>query len=92
MLRCAPVRTTVNVNDRLLAQAKELAVRSRRSLGEVIDDALRVLLADRAPERRPAIDLPTFGGSGLRPGVDLDDKDALAGLLGDDDRPQGAGT
>lgn len=81
------MRTTVNVDDQLLAKAKEMAAGNRRSLGSVIDDALRILLAERAPENRPEVDLPTYGGSGLQPGVDLDDKDALATLLGDEEGP-----
>ena len=76
------MRTTVNVDEALLTQAKELAARTRRSLGEVIEDALRVLLAAREPAgSRATVVLPVYGGSGLRPGVDLDDKESLAALL-----------
>ena len=85
------MRTTVNIDPELLAAAKELAARTRRSLGEVVDDALRLLLAERPADRAP-VRLPVFGGSGLRPGVDLEDKDALAELLErreDDDRAAG---
>ena len=72
----------MNIDETLLIAAKELAARNRRSLGEVLDDALRVFLSGRAPERdRGAVELPTYGGSGLQPGVDLEDKDALAALL-----------
>lgn len=74
------MRTTVNIDDALLQAARERAARSHRSLGDVVDDALRVLLAERPDERR-AVELPTYGGSGLQPGVDLEDKDALAELL-----------
>lgn len=77
------MRTTVSIDDALLQAARERAARSRRSLGDVIDDALRVLLAER-DTARPAVSLPTFGGSGLRPGVDLEDKDALTDLLDQD--------
>ncbi|MGH4012983.1 MAG: hypothetical protein ACRDSL_03420 [Pseudonocardiaceae bacterium] len=75
------MRTTVNIEDSLLVRAKDAAARSRRSLGDVVNDALRLLLAERAPEARGRVRLPTFGGSGLQPGVDLEDKDALAALL-----------
>lgn len=77
------MRTTVTIDDDLLRRAKEIAARTGRNLGDVIDDALRVLLADREPTPGRAISLPRFGGSGLRPGVDLEDKDALAALLDD---------
>jgi hypothetical protein len=79
------VRTTVNIDADLLRRAREEALRSRRPLGDVVDDALRLLL-NRAPGRdRQAVDLPVFGGSGLQPGVDLEDREALAALL--DERP-----
>ena len=85
------MRTTVNIDPELLAAARELAARTRRSLGEVVDDALRLLLAERPTDRNP-VRLPVFGGSGLQPGVDLEDKDALAELLDrreDEDRAAG---
>ena len=86
------MRTTIRIDDHLLSQAKQVAARTDRTLGEVVEDALRVALAAAvvAPERE-AVTFPTFGGSGLRPGVDLDDKDALASLLDDDERPRAAG-
>lgn len=78
------MRTTVNIDPRLLAEAKIVAARTHRSLGAVIDDALRVMLVDRADDtEREDFSLPTDGGTGLRPGVDLEDKEHLAELLGD---------
>lgn len=85
------MRTTVNIDEALLQQAKELAVRSSRSLGEVLDDALRMLLAEASPADAEDFSLPTYGGSGLRPGVDLTDKDALAELLDDSESSRAAG-
>lgn len=78
------MRTTVNIDDELLRRAKELAARTGRSLGDVVDDALRLALASRRP-RREVPPLPVFGGSGLQPGVDLDDREAMAELMGDND-------
>ena len=76
------VRTTVNLPEDLLRDAKLAATRSGRSLSDVVADGVRLLLSrqehNSAPVR-PA--LPVFGGSGLRPGVDLEDKDGLAELL-----------
>lgn len=74
----------MNIDDHLLAEAKVLAARTSRSLGAVVDDALRAMLrrnADR--ETRKEFRLPTHGAGGLQPGVDLEDKEALAELLGD---------
>ena len=85
-----PVRTTVTIDDSLLRKARERALRQGRPLGAIVDDALRMLFAERASEVVP-VDLPVFGGSGLRPGIDLKDKDALAAVLGDDSVSNAAG-
>lgn len=46
-------RTTVRIDEHLLAQAKEYGSRHRRSLTAVIEDALRALLA-RTPAQSTA--------------------------------------
>lgn len=84
------MRTTVNIDEHLLEEARQLAARSRRSLGDVVDDALRTLLNQRPAPPGGRARLPVFGGSGLRPGVDLEDKEALADLL--DERSATTGT
>jgi predicted transcriptional regulator len=82
------MRTTVNIDDHLLAEAKVLAAKTSRSLGAVIDDALRAMLHRRADEHgRDEFRLPTHGTGGLHAGVDLDDKEALAELMGDNAAP-----
>lgn len=85
------VRTTVNIDDSLLQTAREAAARSGRTLGAVVDDALRLLLAERPRERAGSVQLPVYGGSGLQPGVDLEDSDALATLLDVEVGPRAAG-
>src|SRR5437870_2946479 len=88
-----PMRTTVNIHDDLLAEAKVRAARSHRPLGALIDDALRAEFSERsvAADHRRRVLLPTDGGSGLQPGVDLEDRDALADLLGDNSPPDAPG-
>lgn len=75
------VRTTVNIDDRLLKQAKVAASKSGRTLSDLVDDGLRLLLSQRPTGEGKSVELPTFGASGLRPGVDLEDKSALLDLL-----------
>ena len=77
------MRTTVRLDERLLREAKALAARERRTLTAVIDDALRQFLARKSAPRakRAPVKLITFGGGGLRPGVDLDDTAALLDLM-----------
>lgn len=77
----------MTITDDLLQEAKLLAARTGRPLGLVVDDALRVLLAKRDERSTGGVALPRYGGSGLLPGVDLEDKDSLAELL---DEPPGA--
>jgi len=73
------VRTTIRIDDGLLIELKTQAVASGRTLGEVIEDALRAGLARRtSTAREVTAELPTFAGGSLRPGVDLEDS---AGLL-----------
>ncbi len=85
------MRTTVTIDDDLLRRARAEALSSGRSLGDVVDDGLRVLFGNRDRGARVVVTLPTFGGSGLRPGVDLEDKDALAELLDLSDERHAAG-
>ncbi len=76
MLRC--MRTTIRIDDQLLAEAKARAAASGRTLTAVVEDALREAFARRAATVVPARpELPMFRGSRLMPGVDLDDSAAL---------------
>lgn len=72
------MRTTIRLDDDLLARAKAFAARTGRTLTAVIEDALRAALAQGRPSRRrERIELPTFGSGGTLPGIDLDDSGAL---------------
>lgn len=69
------MRTTVSLDDHLLAEAKELASRGGRTLSAVVEEALResVLRSRRAAEGERDFELPVSElGGGTRPGVDLD--------------------
>jgi len=72
------MRTTIKIDDRLLAEAKARAADSGRTLNAVVEDALREAFARRATaDRAPRPKLPVFRGGRLVPGVDLDDSAAL---------------
>lgn len=71
MLRCCIIRTTIRIDDALYREVKERAARQGRSVGQLIEDALRrsLITEDRiAPQ---PVSLPVYGGSGVLPGVDL---------------------
>ena len=76
------MRTTLRIDDHLVREAKKLAVRTHHTLGEVVEEGLRILLANtraRRPEKK--IPLVTFKGGGLRPGIDLDDSASLLDVM-----------
>jgi hypothetical protein len=79
------MRTTVDLPDDVLREAKERAARSQRSLSEVVVDALRMTFARTAAAKRKPVRLKTVGGNGLQPGVDLDDSAGLLDLMEDRD-------
>jgi K+-transporting ATPase c subunit len=76
------MRTTIRIDEQLLEEAKREAIRQKKSLTAVIEDALRAALArqQNAGKRIP-VKLVTFSGKGLLPGVDLDDSAALLDLM-----------
>jgi hypothetical protein len=72
------MRTTIRLDDQLLRSAKRFAQDSGKSLTEVIEDALRLILSRRtAKQPRSTVKLTTVTGQGVLPGVDLDDSAAL---------------
>jgi hypothetical protein len=71
------MRTTIRIDDQLLREAKQLAARTGRTLTAVVEDALRETLTRQHRAGTRDVELPTFRGNGLQPGVDLDDSAAL---------------
>ncbi|HEU0074525.1 MAG TPA: DUF6364 family protein [Dehalococcoidia bacterium] len=84
------MRTTINLDDELLKEAKMAAAATGRSLTELVEEALRERLALRkASSERQRVSLRTFKGEGLRPGVDLDDSAALLEIMSTRDASHG---
>lgn len=76
------MRTTIRIDEHLLAEAKKYAAESGRTLTSVVSDALREALSRRsvsAKQRR--VRLRTVKGNGVQPGVNLDDAAALLNLM-----------
>ncbi len=74
------MRTTLDINDHLLAEAKSQAALRGISLKALVEDALRERLHARRAAPQTA-ELPTFSGAGLQPGVDLTDTASLLGIV-----------
>jgi len=80
------MKTTLNLNDQLLADAKALAAQQRTSLTRLIEEGLQLRLrAKAASAKQGRVRLPVLKGrGGLVAGVDpLSNKD-LFEALGDD--------
>lgn len=76
------MRTTVRLDDTLLARAKEHAARERRTLTSLIEEGLTVVIEKRARQPRERVVLPVSkAGGGVRPGVDLNNNAVLLDLL-----------
>jgi len=81
------MRTTVRLDDELLAEAKGLAARTGRTLTEVIEDSLREVLARRSEGHGEPAELPVVRGGRLRPGVNLDSMSELLDIMEADEAP-----
>ena len=53
----------MTIDDDLLRQAKSVAARTGRNLGDVVDDALRALLVERPKSAGCRVTLPTWDGT-----------------------------
>ena len=78
------MRTTVRLDEHLLAEAKKHAAESGKTLTSLLEEALRESLSRRKPQvKSKPVRLKTVNGGGVRAGVDLDDSAALLDLMGD---------
>ena len=68
------MKTILNIDDTVMAELKREAARQGRTMSELVEIALRLLLGSQRKRRRiPA--LPTFRSGGTL--VDVGDRDAL---------------
>ena len=80
------MKTTLDINDQLLADAKALAAQQRTSLTRLIEEGLQLRLRAKADcAQRVPLRLPVFKGrGGLVKGVNPLSNKALLEALGDD--------
>ena len=80
------MKTTLDLNDHLLANAKALAARQRTSLTRLIEEGLQLRLrVEAAGPAKARTRLPVFKGrGGLVAGVDPLSNKSLLEALGDD--------
>jgi hypothetical protein len=77
------MRTTVRLEDALIDQAKREAERRGETLTALIEQGLRLVLAQSRPRStREPVKLPvSTAGGGLFPGIDLDDSATLPDIM-----------
>jgi len=77
--------TTLDINDKLLADARSLALQQRTTLTRLIEEGLQLRLRAQARAVPPGkVRLPVFGKGGLVPGVDALSNKGLLRASGDD--------
>jgi hypothetical protein len=78
------VKTTLNLDERLLARAKALALREGTTLTAIVEQSLRARLAPRPRTATPGeFDLPSVKGT-APPNVDITDREAVFDVLDDE--------
>jgi hypothetical protein len=79
------MKTTLDIDDQLLSEAKALAANQRTSLTRLIEEGLHLRLRKQPSGRRGKIVLPVLKGrGGLVAGLDPLSNKALLDALGDD--------
>jgi hypothetical protein len=71
------MRTTIRIDDEVYRRVKQVADRSDRTIGQVIEDAIQLAFRP-TPHDATVPELPVYGGSGVMPGVDLSSNRSVA--------------
>jgi hypothetical protein len=74
------MKTTLNIDDTVMAELKREAARQGRTMSELVETALRLLLRPQR-KRKQLRALPTFNSGGHL--VDIADRDALYDAMED---------
>jgi hypothetical protein len=75
------MKTTIDIPDGLLRQARRLARERGTTLKAVIETALRdALAAGKKPPGKFSLETHTFRGRGLQPGLSWDDWSAIRSM------------
>ena len=80
------MKTTLDINDALLADAKALAARQQTSLTRLIEEGLQLRLrSPRSPRSRAKVTIPVFQGKGgLVAGIDPSSNKSMLDAADDD--------
>lgn len=64
-----PMKTTVEISDALLEEAKRVAARESSTLRELIEEGLRRSIDERGKRKSFRLRRASYRGKGLQPGV-----------------------
>ncbi len=72
------MRTTVRLSDDLYIEAREHALKTKRTFTELVHDALIFYISKEQSKQSPRkIKLPTFIGNGLHKGINLNNNSEI---------------
>lgn len=77
------MRTTVSIDDQVFRDAKRQAADEGRTLGDLITEALRARLGQRAGKTEGPYKVVTFAGGGPLPGIDITNNAAVRDAMDD---------
>lgn len=75
------MKTTVEISDALLEEARKVAARDKTSVRDLIERGLRKILVERKSMRDFQLRKVTFKGKGLQPGVVEGDWEQIRDLI-----------
>ena len=78
------MKTTVEISDSLLAEARSLAAKEQTTVRALIEEGLRRIVADRRSGAPFRLRRATFGGQGIRPELATASWDAVRDLIYED--------
>ncbi len=75
------MKTTVEISDPLMREARAAAVREGRTLRSLLEEGLRGVLAGHRKRGQFRLRDGSFRGKGLQPGVDLSNWEKMRSLI-----------
>jgi hypothetical protein len=75
------MKTTIEIDDALLAQMKRVARRRGITLRRLLEEFARLGLSQRTTRRKYVYRDLSFRGRGLQPGIDLANREQMRSLL-----------
>ncbi|MDH3225383.1 MAG: ribbon-helix-helix protein, CopG family [Gemmatimonadota bacterium] len=73
------MKTTLNIDDAVMRRLKEEAARTGRTMSELVEAGIRLILQERLEATPELLELPTWQSGGAL--VDVADRDALHDVM-----------